>query len=146
MTPRLSKPLFSKVSLPVRRALMMGVLAALSACSSLERAPQDAAHVRASERWQALLAGRFDEAYAYHTPKIRESQTPERFRQQFGAQMAIKSAKVVKVECDGPQSCLVRVRLETGVAFPGFAGKTLETHVDERWVKVGAEWLSDMPS
>jgi hypothetical protein len=130
----------------MRRTLMLGVLAALSACSSLERSPQDAAHVRASERWQLLLDGRFDEAYGYHTPRIRESQTLERFRQQFGAQMAIKSAKVVKVECDNPKSCLVRVRVETGAAFPGFVGKTLETHIDERWVKVGAEWQSDMPS
>ncbi len=146
MTLRLSHSLFVKVKVPMQRALMVGLLSALAACSSLERAPQDVAHVRASERWQLLLDGRFDEAYSYHTNRIRESQTLERFRQQFGAQMAIKSAKVVKVECENPKSCLVRVRVETGVAFPGFAGKTLETHVDERWVKVGADWQSDMPS
>lgn len=146
MTLCLSDSLFTTVSKPVRWALTLGVLAAATACSSLERAPQDAAHVRASERWQLLLSGRFDDAYSYHTPRIRDSQTPERFRQQFGAQMAVKSAKVAKVECASSTTCLVRVRIETGVALPGFAGKVLETHIDEQWVKVGREWLSDMPS
>lgn len=102
--------------------------------------------MRASERWQLLLEGRFEEAYAYHTSRIRDAQTLERFRQQFGAQLGIKSAKVAKVECASPTSCLVRIRIETGVALPGFAGKLLESHIDEQWTKVGRDWQSDMPS
>jgi|JI6StandDraft_1071083.scaffolds.fasta_scaffold81871_2 hypothetical protein len=120
---------------------------ALVGCAALERSPEAAVEVRARERWEALLAKRFDEAYEFHTDRIRKAQDFNKFRGRFGAEMSIKSAKVVLVECKSEASCLARIRIETGLALPNVRTRTIETHVDEPWVKqTNGQWLIDASS
>jgi hypothetical protein len=121
-------------------AVLAGALA-LAGCAALgARGPEDIVRERAQARWNALLAGKFEDAYAYLSPSSRAVVSLQRFRSSFGSVVAWKSAEVHKVECKQTDRCIVsiKVRYQPMMRVGGLS--TIETSVEETWLLDGGQW------
>lgn len=134
------KPSLSKTTR--RHALLAAAVAvALSGCALLTpQTPQERLRARAQARWDALLAGDFDRAYAYLSPGSKVGVTPARWRASLGGAAAWKHAEVAGVDCESSEKCIVRVRIEyTPLLLRGRLG-TIDTHVSETWLLDSGQW------
>jgi len=93
---------------------------------------------RAEERWQAVIRGDYEAAYAYFTPASREVIPAGG----FAARMAVipyRAAKVDKVECE-EEVCTVSLTLTYD--FPPMKMKNIATPLQENWlIERGQAWL-----
>jgi hypothetical protein len=113
---------------------------ALAGCASLRPAPEEAVRKLATQRWQALLAGKFDQAYEFATPAFRKLRSVDFYRTNRSA-VPVKwvSAEVLRVDCE-PQRCVVKVKLITRPIMPGFNKLNLETGLEEVWIEEDGQW------
>lgn len=117
----------------------------LSGCASTQTAPVDAAtqvRERAEQRWQHLLAGRLDEAYAYLSPGSRERVTATFYKGSLKPGMW-RGAKVTGAECEA-DVCRVQVELAYEYMRPGVKYQSERT-LDETWVREGGQWWYLLP-
>lgn len=128
----------------LRRAI--GALAAsallLQGCQGLglveQVPPEELVTQRAQARWDALIAGEWEKAYAFNTPAYRESVDLFTFRSRNGAPPAkLKGAKAVGAKCD-ESSCDVTMQVSFEPLQPGFP--ELTTEHSERWVQSEGKW------
>lgn len=133
--------------IPSRRARLLRLFAAglagamLTGCASLApKTPEDAVRERAQARWDALLAGKFDEAYAYLSPGSRAVVSPQRFRSSIGAAAAWKSAKVHSVTCAQADRCKVTMLVSYAPMVRAREIGTIETSIDETWLLDQGQW------
>ena len=113
---------------------------AVVGCASLQPAPEETVRKLATQRWQALLAGKFDQAYEFATPAFRKLRTVDFYRTNRSA-VPVKwvSAEVLRVDCE-PQRCAVKIKLITRPIMPGFNKLNLETGLDEVWILEDGQW------
>jgi hypothetical protein len=113
---------------------------AVVGCASLQPAPEETVRKLATQRWQALLAGKFDQAYEFATPAFRKLRTADFYRTNRSA-VPVKwvSAEVLRVDCE-PQRCAVKIKLITRPIMPGFNKLNLETGLDEVWILEDGQW------
>ena len=133
------------VNRQVLKRLCMGASAVLTAvmlasCASWQPSPQDQVRQRATQHWQALLAGQYDRAYEFNTPAFRKLRSLDFYRTNRSA-VPVKwiSAEVLRVECE-TQRCVTRIKLTSRPNMPGFNKMTLETGIDEIWILEGGQW------
>lgn len=125
----------------LRLGVVLTALSVLSACGTLSEPQTDEARVydRATKKWNAMISGKWQEAYAFATPAYRQAVSLEAFIGSHSGPVARKGFAVRSVEC-AVDVCDVVVR----VAFvPMVAvGRNLELETDykERWVKVDGDW------
>ena len=113
----------------------------LAACASMGSSkPEDLVRQRASERWQALVAGDFTKAYTYSTPGYRAVVNAEMFRGRHGAAVKWVGSEVASVKCPETMRCLVNIRLEVQPLLGGRFGDKIDTHIDETWLLEGGQW------
>lgn len=112
----------------------------LVGCASLRPAPEETVRKLATQRWQALLAGKFDQAYEFATPAFRKLRSVDFYRTNRSA-VPVKwvSAEVLRVDCE-PQRCVAKVKLITRPIMPGFNKLNLETGLEEVWIEENGQW------
>lgn len=131
--------------------LMSAAVAAGAAATTLTTAPttpspipEIAVRDRATQRWQALIAGRYEDAYDMLAPAVRAVQPLQAYRSSIGGDTTWVNAEVLRVNCnDVADKCIAVVRVETRVLFPGMSRgrrQTLRTHMDEVWIRQDDQW------
>ena len=112
----------------------------LVGCASLQPAPEETVRKLATQRWQALLSGKFDQAYEFATPAFRKLRSVDFYRTNRSA-VPVKwvSAEVLRVDCE-PQRCVAKVKLITRPLMPGFNKLNLETGLEEVWIEEDGQW------
>jgi hypothetical protein len=91
---------------------------------------------RASARWQALLKGDFEGAYAYLTPASRATTSYELFQGRL-RKTSFRAATVDKVSCEA-EVCRVAISL----TYDHAVMKGIVTPIEETWlIERGQAWL-----
>lgn len=101
---------------------------------------EDVIAARAQHRWDALVGGDFDEAYAMESPAFRDVYSSRAYRGRFGQQLAWTSASVSAVDLidDG----LAQVRVLVSYVTLGPDGRVLEGErpLTETWLYDDGAW------
>lgn len=100
---------------------------------------EDAVRVRAQQRWDWLVTGKFDDAYTYTTPSYRLVKSAESYRNRFGSGAAWLNPAVKSVECLTVERCTVTVSLDVLVVARGF-NKPTQSTLTETWLKEDGQW------
>ena len=120
---------------------MLCVALTLSACASLGGGtPEEQVRQRATERWQALVAGQFSRAYSYNTPGFRAVVTPDGYRNRFGSALTWLGAEVIRVDCPEASKCNALVRVDFRPVLSRKDDVKLSSHVDETWLLEDRQW------
>jgi hypothetical protein len=129
----------------VTRRLALSLACVLSfavvGCASMRPAPEETVRKLATQRWQALLAGKFDQSYEFATPAFRKLRTVEFYRTNRSA-VPVKwvSAEVLRVDCEAAR-CKVTVKVISEPRLPGFRKSiNLESGIEETWVQEDGQW------
>jgi hypothetical protein len=114
--------------------LFFGAFALITGCATVPSNPaefQGMAEVRAKEYWQHVVAGRYDQAYAYLSAATRTVLPSDRYAQQMRG-MRTKSAKVDKATCNAEGTCQLTLSVDVDIRIPrvGFS----QVPVDHREV------------
>jgi hypothetical protein len=124
-----------------RSLCLMCLISVLSACASMSpRTPEDAVRERAQSRWNALLAGKWDEAYQYLSPGSRAMMSFDRYRGSFGSVVSWKSAQVHAVSCPQPDRCTASIKVTYVPTLRRGTLSTIETSVEEIWLLDAGQW------
>lgn len=95
---------------------------------------------RATARWEAMIKGDFDAAYAFLSPASRQAITPVEFASRRGATKYI-AATVDWVACE-TESCKVQIKLTYDYPVQGKVMRGIQTPLTETWVfDKGNAWL-----
>jgi hypothetical protein len=117
------------------------LLALLSACATTQPAGGDAKS-RAQERWDALLSGDLDTAYAFYSPGYRSSHSRVDFEIDLRS-MRVRwtGAKVLEASCEA-DLCAVESKVDYTVhePVPGVPEWNGSQQLAERWVRVDGQW------
>jgi hypothetical protein len=98
-------------------------------------ARREAVTKRVNERWDALIKGDLDAAYALLSPASRETLTLDQFKRRTARWF--RDAKIVAVDC-GTELCTVKLR----ITYDHRMMKGVETPMEETWVfDRGQPWL-----
>jgi hypothetical protein len=110
-------------------------------CAALSPvAPEDAVRKLATQRWQALLAGKYDQAYEMLNPAYRKLKSKEQYAFATAAgSVRWKSAEVVRVDCE-PQKCTVAIKTVSQIRMPTFYKAPLVSGLDEVWIFEEGQW------
>ena len=107
-----------------------------SAPAASSEARSEAVAKRVNARWDALIKGDLDAAYALLSPASREATTLEQFKRNT-RKGGFREAKVDKVDC-GAELCTVKV----WVTYDHRLMKGVQTSVEETWIfDKGQAWL-----
>lgn len=113
---------------------------ALAGCAAFSPAtPEQIVQKRASQYWQARIAGKYEQAYKLSTPSYRKLKTAEQFRMQFGPGVSVRAAEVAGVVCE-PQKCTVKMKISATPALPGLKLGTIPMYMDEVWLLEDGQW------
>ena len=100
---------------------------------------EDAVRVRAQQRWDWLVTGKYEDAYGYTTPAFRGLNTAQNYRNRFGTGASWTGARVQSVECATPERCTAQVAVDTRVVARGFRDP-ITTSVVETWLLEEGQW------
>ena len=126
-----------------RAALWAGcaAVALLGGCASLDNAtPEQAVQQRATERWQALIAGDFKKAYEYLAPSYRAVSSFERYNEGLNGGAPWVKADVARVVCESAEKCTAGIRIESKAAPVMHFHGNIVTGVDETWLLEDGKW------
>jgi hypothetical protein len=99
-------------------------------------ARRQAVEARVNARWDALIKGDLDAAYALLSPASREATTLEMFKRNTRAG-GFREARIDKVEC-GAELCTVKL----SVTYDHRLMKGVQTPIEETWIfDKGQPWL-----
>lgn len=97
---------------------------------------------RAQARWDALLAGRLEEAYGYLSPAQRSAMSLRQYQSaEISSQVRKVGASAALASCEG-ESCEVPVEVAVFLVAPVPGLRQFETtqKVNERWIWTEKEW------
>ncbi|MBX9836616.1 MAG: hypothetical protein K2X65_10615 [Burkholderiaceae bacterium] len=100
---------------------------------------EDAVRTRAQQRWDWLMAGKFDDAYTYTTPSYRALNTAQDYRNRFSSGAKWVDPKVDSVTCESDKRCRVKIVLGIQVAARGFT-KPTRSVIIETWLPEDGQW------
>ena len=127
----------------IRRSISLAlplVAAALAGCAALApTSPEQIVQQRATQYWEARIAGRPDTAYALSTPSYRKLRTEAQFRQQFGAAANVNGADVADVTCVEAR-CTAKIKILVTPALLGIKTGAVATYMDEIWLLEDGQW------
>jgi hypothetical protein len=112
----------------------------LIACATTPATPELAVRERATQQWEAMIAGDFDKAYMFMPPSYRAVTTRERFRRSFGGAVQVLKAEVVSVQCDAADKCVALMKVEAKAGATLRSAGPLVTHFEETWVREDGKW------
>ena len=120
-------------------ALALGALAMAGCAALAPSTPEQIVQKRATEYWQARMAGQVGTAYALSTPSYRKLRTEAQFKMQFGAGVSVQAAEVAKVTCEAVK-CTARMKISVNPVLLRMNAATIATHVDEIWLLEDGQW------
>lgn len=129
--------------LPRRFALLACLVGplVLSGCALLKPPPpEEVVRERAQARWNALLAGKFEDAYQFLSPASRNVVSLQRFRASIGGADTWKGAEVHKVTCSQADRCTVSIKVSYSAILRGRSLGTIDTSVEETWLLDAGQW------
>lgn len=138
----MKKPERLKPKLALAVALAAAVLAGCATAPPSTK-EQTVANL-AAKRWDALRAGKFEDAYAMLSPSQRAVTPFQRWRGKFGGAAGWSDVEVVSVTCETDSACTARMLVS--VVMPALTrnNKPLTAPVNETWVEEeGRWWLLD---
>jgi len=125
----------------IRNIAMVAMCAFLmSACATT--GPGSTVAKRAQDRWDALLAGDFENAYQFYSPGFRSSHS----RSDFEVSMRLRKvqyrgAQYASEECEAERCKLsFNVQYQVASPVPGLDTWESKTTLDETWVKTQGQW------
>lgn len=124
---------------------LVAAAAAATPAAAVALVPEAAVRQRADQRWEAMVDGKFENAYQYLSPGFRAVQSYKTYSSRF-ANTAWTSGKAVRVECnDERDRCVATVRVESRAFMPGLQmnngqGTELKTYIEENWIKQDGNW------
>ena len=120
-----------------------GLALALAACAGTQTQPADAVVAeRAQARWDALLAGDYDTAYALYSPGYRSGISRTDFEIQYRLRkVRWKTAEYQSHEC-ADNACTVHFMMTYTVnsPVPGLKKYKGRSRVEESWVHTRGNW------
>jgi hypothetical protein len=132
----------ARASASMRAARWAPLLASLVlvACAAVPQGtPEEQVRQRASERWQALVAGDFAKAYTYSTPGFKAVVAADAYKDRFRASW--HGADVVQVSCAEPAKCTAKVRIDMKYMVKStHTDSRITTHADESWLLEDGQW------
>ncbi len=138
----------TKYSLIASMALAVGLLAGcatpsagvgMASAVAMPAKAEDAVRARAQQRWDWLMAGKFDDAYTYTTPSYRALNTAQDYRNRFSSGAKWVDPQVDSVTCEGDERCKVKIVLGIQVAARGFT-KPTKSVIIETWLPENGQW------
>jgi hypothetical protein len=133
------KNLISTIQFLTRWVLVSGGSLIFYACADMGRATVDQAtqevSERAQKRWELVMKGQMEGAYAYLSPASRETITLDAFRKRTAAGRWWRKIQLGKVDCR-VDTCQVTMILE----YDLFEIKGLKASVEETWINDGGAW------
>ncbi len=128
---------------PAIKAAPVLLTLALGACAVFSGGPDAQVQARATERWQALRAGQFEQAYAYNTAAFKTMISADAYRSRFGSAVKWLDSAVTAVNCPAPDKCQVKLRIDfEPVQTPG--GR-VSHHTEETWLLEEGQWYVFQP-
>lgn len=131
-----------------RTILTSALLASLflGGCAGLDmgKAPEQIVAERAVARWNAVIANKWDEAYAYATPGYRAANSVEAYQARIQSAVIRREAvEVSRVECPQADACTATLVLSYQSVMPGYP--RLSTQFTERWILDDGKWYIHVP-
>ncbi|MFC5500513.1 hypothetical protein ACFPOE_23425 [Caenimonas terrae] len=125
-----------------RYAAALVAAVALAGCATKPSGPEQVVRERATQQWQARIAGDLDKSYGFTTPSYRGGTSLETFKKGFGSAVVVKSAEVATVVCETTDKCVVNAKV---VAQPNLllgrrAVPPFTTYIDETWLREDGQW------
>lgn len=133
--------------------LAAGCLFTVAACSSLSGSQpvldpelgwseqiEQQLSARVNARWEAVIAGDFEKAYAFETPAYRSVLSLQQYKARFGSAVDWKNARVVSIKYDQDHvaAVTVAVEYEAVVSLAGVVRSVRE--MPEKWLYSDAQW------
>lgn len=110
-------------------------LAILTACATLDSRPSpEVVKERAQARWNALVSGNPNAAYAYFSPTVRQTLKAEDYASSVKKGFW-KSVTVDRVECSNADLCTAHATIEYE-----YKGGRVKTPLRETWIREGQNW------
>lgn len=127
-------------SLRLLAGVMLVAALGSSGCASLQTDPPTRVRQLATERWQALLAGKYEKAYEMAVPSYRKIKSLDYYRlNTMAVPVKWKSAEVVRADCE-EKRCKVTVRVTSELRMPGRFKGDLDSALEETWVLEDGQW------
>lgn len=123
-----------------RLSAVLAAVAVSAGCASLSAKPEDIVQKRAQQRWDAMRADKFADAYPLVAPSYRKVKDLPSWRASYGPAGGWVDAKVVGVSCESDVKCTAVVNVSVINITPIRAGNTIRTAVDETWVREDGAW------
>lgn len=140
------RPAGARRFLVAMRAVLVGGLAvALAACAGgAGKNDDDVSEIleqRAMARWQMIIEGKGNEAYAYLTPGYRSTHSEREYARSV-ILGAIKWNKATwqDAECSAPDACKAKVMVDYSVRMPGAGDVPSFRLMQESWLLIDGEW------
>ena len=107
------------------------------AMSAEKGSAEEAVRQRALERWNLLMEGRVESAYAYLSPGYREAHSLARYSRTIQGVGLWKGVEVREVKCE-EKRCEVKVVLDLAIG----GAKPVPAPVKESWIQLedGGDW------
>jgi hypothetical protein len=121
------------------RAAAFALALATGGCATIGTpvSTEEAVKARVQQRWDAVVAGKWDTAYNFTSPAYRKSVDAMAYQARSSGAVKLKSAEVLAVKCQ-ESMCEATVRIGFAPLQRGFPETS--TDLDERWVSEQGEW------
>jgi len=114
----------------------------LSACASQAVEPENGLSVRAQSRWDVLLAGDYEAAYAYFSPGYRSTTSMIDYAVKIRTQRVHWTSAEYRDHSCTESTCTVRFDIGYTVAKPvaGLDKWDGSSITEEKWIKTNGQW------
>ncbi len=113
----------------------------LAGCAAFQpQTAEESVAQRAQERWDLMMANKFEQSYDYTAPSYRALKEFKAYRLGYGAASSWTGAKVVKVTCASEENCNAVLEVSVKNLTPIRSTANLATALDETWVREGGRW------
>jgi hypothetical protein len=138
---------------PITTAIAVPLILLLAACQSGEQggeegreeggAPPETVEERAQSRWDAMVAGEFDDVWSFETPGFRDQVEQTAFAQDMKRRpVDWVAARVVGSSCEETDKCRVTAEITYRAQVPGQRSEKMEMtrDLDEDWIRLEGQW------
>jgi len=128
---------------PLLAAMLIGLF--LSACASRATTPEDAEKAlveRAQNRWDTLLAGDYEGAYAYYSPGYRSTTSVIDFAIGIRMRRVRWTTADYKAHSCTENTCTIKFDVGFSVdrPVPGMDKYESSSMIEDQWVKTEGQW------
>lgn len=119
-------------------ALAVATLALAGCASQPKLTPEEIVKQRADERWQYLVKGDLEKAYAMLTEGERKITSYDAYRSRITNGLWIKG-EAVEVTCE-TEKCVARIHLDSKPPLGSRFGSNISVYFNETWLLEDGQW------